>query len=119
MRSLIQPSGRLGRVPFFSGMASTTLSVAEICAAAKEASRTLAASPAGVRDAALLAMADALEERVPEILEANERDLRAGEEGDIGSALLDRLRLTEDRIAGIAGDVRKIVSLPDPVGETI
>jgi glutamate-5-semialdehyde dehydrogenase len=100
-------------------MASTTLSVAEICAAAKEASRTLAASPAGVRDAALLAMADALEERTPEILEANERDLRAGEEGDIGSALLDRLRLTDDRIAGIARDVRKIVSLPDPVGETI
>jgi glutamate-5-semialdehyde dehydrogenase len=100
-------------------MASTTLSVAEICAAAKEASRILAASPAGVRDAALLAMADALEERMPEILEANERDLRAGEESDIGSALLDRLRLTEDRIAGIARDVRKIVSLPDPVGETI
>src|SRR5256714_5466538 len=100
-------------------MASTTLSVAEICVAAKEASWALAASPAGVRDAALLAMADALEERMPEILEANERDLRAGEESDIGSALLDRLRLTEDRIAGIARDVRKIVSLPDPVGETI
>src|SRR5256714_14221310 len=100
-------------------MASTTLSVAEICVAAKEASWALAASPAGVRDAALLAMADALEERMPEILEANERDLRAGEESDIGSALLDRLRLTEERIAGIARDVRKIVSLPDPVGETI
>jgi glutamate-5-semialdehyde dehydrogenase len=100
-------------------MASTTLSVAEICAAAKEASRTLAVAPAGVRDAALLAMASALEERTAEILEANERDMRAGEENDIGSALLDRLRLTEERVAGIARDVRNIVALPDPVGETI
>src|SRR3954452_5592098 len=100
-------------------MASTTLSVAEICASAKEASRALAVAPAGVRDAALLAMASGLEERTAEILEANDRDMRAGEQNDIGSALLDRLRLTEERIAGIARDVRKIVSLPDPVGETI
>src|SRR5947209_6982177 len=100
-------------------MATRTLSVAEICAAAKEASRTVATAPAGVRDAGLLAMASALEERTPEIIEANERDMRAGEENDIGAALLDRLRLTEERIAGIASDVRSIVALPDPVGETI
>src|SRR2546421_9200 len=100
-------------------MATRTLSVAEICAAAKEASRTLAVAPTGVRDAALLAMASALEDRMPEILEANERDMRAGEENDIGAALLDRLRLTRERILGIAADVRSIVALPDPVGETI
>src|SRR5947209_3683374 len=100
-------------------MATRTLSVAEICAAAKEASRTVATAPAGVRDAGLLAMASALEERTPEIIEANERDMRAGEENDIGAALLDRLKLTEERIAGIARDVRAIVALPDPVGETI
>src|SRR5947209_7821509 len=100
-------------------MATRTLSVAEICAAAKEASRTVATAPAGVRDAGLLAMASALEERTPEIIEANERDMRAGEENDIGTALLDRLRLTEERIAAIASDVRSIVALPDPVGELI
>jgi glutamate-5-semialdehyde dehydrogenase len=100
-------------------MATQTLSVAETCAAAKEASRTLASAPGTVRDAALLAMADALEERMPEILEANERDIRAGEENDIGAALLDRLLLTQERIAGIASDVRSIAALPDPVGETI
>src|SRR5256885_17272035 len=100
-------------------MATRTLSVPEICAAAKQASRALATAPASVRDAALLAMASALEERTPEIVEANARDMRAGEENDIGSALLDRLRLTEERIAGIASDVRSIVALPDPVGETI
>src|SRR4051794_25449257 len=100
-------------------MATRTLSVPEICAPAKDASRALASPPALVRDQALLAMASGLEQRTPEILEANERDMRAGEENDIGSALLDRLRLTEERIAGIASDVRSIAALPDPVGETI
>src|SRR3954464_13687158 len=100
-------------------MATRTLTVPEICAAAKEASRALAAAPAAVRNAALLAMASALEERTAEIIEANDRDMRAGEEDDIGAALLDRLRLTEERIAGIASDVRSIVALPDPVGETM
>ncbi|MFL5886569.1 MAG: glutamate-5-semialdehyde dehydrogenase [Thermoleophilaceae bacterium] len=100
-------------------MATRTLSVPEICAAAKEASRTLASAPAAVRNAALLAMASALEDRTAEIIQANGRDMRAGEENDIGAALLDRLRLTEERIAGIASDVRSIAALPDPVGETI
>src|SRR5436305_7043578 len=100
-------------------MATRALSVAEICAAAKKASRALAAAPTGARDAALLAMASGLEGRMPEILEANERDMRSGEENDIGAALLDRLRLTEERIAGITSDVRSIAALPDPVGETI
>jgi len=44
---------------------------------------------------------------------------KAGEEAGLHSGLLDRLKLTEDRLAGIAGDVRKIAALPDPVGETI
>jgi glutamate-5-semialdehyde dehydrogenase len=100
-------------------MATKTLTVPEICAAAKEASRVLGAAPSSVRDAALLRMASAIEERTPEILEANARDMRAGEENDIGAALLDRLKLTEERIADIAQGVRDIVALPDPVGETI
>ena len=100
-------------------MATTTPSVAAICAQAKEASRPLARLDTGAKNAALEAMAGALEARSAEILEANARDMEAGEQNDIGSALLDRLRLDEGRLAAIAGDVRTIAALPDPVGQTI
>ncbi len=100
-------------------MATTTPTVAQICASAKDASRALARLDSATKDAALEAMAAALEERAPEILEANARDMEAGEEAGIGAALLDRLRLDEERLAAIAADVRTIVTLPDPVGETI
>jgi glutamate-5-semialdehyde dehydrogenase len=79
----------------------------------------LARLDGATRTAALHAIASALEARTPEILEANLRDMDAGAEADIGSALLDRLRLTPERIAGVADDVRVIAGLPDPVGETI
>src|SRR5262249_16769536 len=71
------------------------------------------------KNAALLAMADSLEQRAGEILEANARDVEAGEEAGLHSGLLDRLKLNEERLAGIAADVRTIAALPDPVGETI
>ena len=64
-------------------------------------------------------MARGLEERSSEILDANARDMEAGERNDIGAALLDRLRLDESRLAAIANDVRTIAGQPDPVGETI
>ena len=72
-----------------------------------------------VKDAALLAIADALLARTPEILAANELDMRAGREAGIGDALLDRLALDPARIAAIAAGVRQIAVLPDPVGEVI
>jgi glutamate-5-semialdehyde dehydrogenase len=100
-------------------MATTTPSVADVCAQAKAASRTLATLDGVTKDGALEAMARALEERAAEILEANGRDMEAGERNDIGAALLDRLRLDDQRLAAIAGDVRTIASQPDPVGETI
>src|SRR4051812_15530836 len=100
-------------------MATTTRSVKDVCAHAKAASRTLATLPSAARDAALHAMADALESRSPEILEANARDMETGRESGLGSALLDRLELNHERLAGIAADVRTIATLPDPVGETI
>ena len=86
---------------------------------ARDASRVLARLDGATRAAALEAMASALEARSDEILAANERDMEAGAAAEIGSALLDRLRLTEERLAGIAADVRVIAWLPDPVGETI
>jgi glutamate-5-semialdehyde dehydrogenase len=100
-------------------MATTAQSVAEVCARAKAASRELATLDTQAKNAALEAMAGALEQRSHEILEANARDMEAGEDAGLQSGLLDRLKLTEERLAGIAGDVRKIAALPDPVGETI
>jgi glutamate-5-semialdehyde dehydrogenase len=100
-------------------MAVQTRSVAQICADAKKASRTLARLDSATRDAALEAVAAALEARVDEIVEANALDVKAGEEAQISSALLDRLRLTPERVAGIARGVREIAALRDPVGEVL
>ena len=100
-------------------MATTATPVAQVCAEARDASRVLATLDSATRDAALHAMADALEARVGEIVEANGRDMDAGAENGLSAALLDRLKLDPERVAGIARDVRTIAALPDPVGETI
>jgi glutamate-5-semialdehyde dehydrogenase len=100
-------------------MAITAQSVSESCAAAREASRALAALDSHTKDAALHAIAAALEERTPEILEANERDMEAGRESGLSSALLDRLALDAGRVRAMADGVRAIAALPDPVGEVI
>jgi glutamate-5-semialdehyde dehydrogenase len=100
-------------------MAIAAQSVADICAQAQRASRELAKLDTATKNAALEAMAAALEQRTDEVLEANARDMEAGEQAGLDSGLLDRLKLTEKRLAGIAADVRSIIALPDPVGETI
>ena len=100
-------------------MAVTVASVADTCAAAKQAAPVLAALDSGIKNAALHAVADTLERRSPEILDANSRDLAAGREAHLTAALLDRLSLDERRVAEIARQVRDIASLPDPVGEVI
>jgi glutamate-5-semialdehyde dehydrogenase len=100
-------------------MAVATQSVTELCRAAKAAARELATLDSATKDGALLAVADALEQRTPEILEANARDLEAGRESGLSAALMDRLALDAQRIAAMARGVREIVALPDPVGEVI
>ncbi|HWT95016.1 MAG TPA: glutamate-5-semialdehyde dehydrogenase [Solirubrobacteraceae bacterium] len=100
-------------------MALATSSVTELCRQAKRAARQLAQLDRGAKDAALLAIADALEARIPEILDANARDMEAGEENGLSAALLDRLRLDDGRIRAIAAQVRDIAALPDPVGEVV
>src|SRR3954468_25053117 len=100
-------------------MAVTAQSVSDLCRAAREASRVLATLDSATKNTALHAIADALETRTPEILEANARDMEAGRENGLSSALLDRLALDEGRVAGIAAGVRSIAALPDPVGEGI
>src|ERR671915_741366 len=100
-------------------MAVATRSVTDICHAAKAAARELAQIDSATKDRALLAIADALEARVGEILEANARDLEAGRESGLSAALMDRLALDEGRVEAMAAGVREIVALPDPVGEVL
>jgi glutamate-5-semialdehyde dehydrogenase len=100
-------------------MATVTSPVAEVCRAAKRASRALALLDTAVKDTALEAIAQALGSRIDEILAANERDMQLAQEAGIGDALLDRLRLDEMRVAGIAEAVRQIAALADPVGEVL
>jgi len=100
-------------------MAVATQSVTELCLAARAAARELATLDSATKDRALLAVADALERRTGDILEANARDLEAGREAGLSAALMDRLALDAARIAAMARGVRDIVALPDPVGEVI
>ena len=100
-------------------MATTAQSVSDICLAARGAARTLAATDSVTREGALHAIADALLARTDEIIEANARDMEAGREAGLSDALLDRLQLTPERIAGIADGARQVAVLQDPVGELI
>jgi glutamate-5-semialdehyde dehydrogenase len=100
-------------------MAIAVSSVADTCRAAKRAARALAQIDTAVKDAALEAIAAALERRTEEILAANARDTQLAREADIGEALLDRLRLDEARVGAITRAVRQIAALADPVGEVI
>lgn len=89
-------------------------SLIEIGIAAKKAAHLLEGST--VKDKALFAVADALEERADEIIEANKADMDAAEKKGISKAMLDRLRLDKDRISSIADGVRKVAELDDPIG---
>ncbi len=90
----------------------------EILKRAKAASTSLSLLSAKEKNAALLAMADALEQNTQEILSANQADI-AAVEGQMNSVMIDRLRLTKERIAGMAEGIREVVELPDPVGSVI
>ncbi len=91
--------------------------VHDICQHAKLASRVLATATRAVKDEALHAMADSLIAQAPRIVEANAVDVAREREGGMSEGLLDRLTLTEDRVAAIAGALRFVAGLPDPVGE--
>ena len=100
-------------------MATTATSVAEISRAAKAAALRLAVATTEAKNAALGEIAEQIDSRKAEILEANAADLEAGREAGLDEALIDRLLLDEERVAGIAEGVRQIAALPDPVGEVI
>lgn len=87
-------------------------------AKAKDASRFLMTA-GSKKDIALGAIADALCENCEEILAANKIDLENGEKSGLTASLLDRLRLSEERINGMADGVRQVAALPDPVGRVL
>lgn len=86
---------------------------------ARAASHGLALATRATKDAALLAMADALVAATDEVLAANALDLARAEEGGTPANILDRLRLTPERVAAMAQGLRDVAGLPDPVGEVV
>lgn len=87
--------------------------------AAKQAAAKLAVTSTAVKNAALLAMAAALEAQQAEILAANELDMTAAAAKGMKSSMLDRLKLTAERIGGMADGLRQVAGLADPVGNVV
>lgn len=90
----------------------------ELLQASKSAAPLLARMAAEEKNAALFAMADALMASVPEILAANAQDVQQAR-SIYGEVMLDRLMLTEGRIAAMAEGIRQVAALPDPVGRVL
>jgi len=91
----------------------------ELAAAARKASRKMAALSTDDKNSALFSMADLLERSREEIEDANLKDLEAGKDIGLSAALLDRLRITPDRLQAMADGLRDVAALPDPVGAVI
>ena len=97
----------------------TDLTVETVAQRARTAATELALATRATKDAALHAMADALLARTGDILAANARDVDAAESGGTPAAIVDRLRLDESRVAGMAEGLRDVAGLTDPVGEVV
>ncbi len=86
---------------------------------ARTAARGLGRATTAQKNAALAAIADEIEASTAEVVAANEIDLQRGREQQIGDGLLDRLLLDEARLRGLAGAVRDVIGLADPVGQVV
>ena len=93
--------------------------IPELANRAKAASRRLATASTALKDEALLTAADLLEARSADVLAANSLDVAGAEGAGIPTGLVDRLRLTEDRVAAMASGLRQVAALADPVGEVL
>ena len=85
--------------------------------AAMKAADAMTLVSTDTKNKALLAMADMLEKHADVIIEANKKDMLLAEEKGVKKSYLDRLLLTNERIAGMADGLRQAAALPDPVGE--
>lgn len=90
--------------------------VRQLAEAARAASLQLAVASTEAKNRALVALAEKIESSRPALLAANAQDLAAGRAAGLSAALLDRLTLTDARIAQMAQGVREVAALPDPVG---
>jgi glutamate-5-semialdehyde dehydrogenase len=95
------------------------MSVIEQAGRARVAAVELATVTRTVKDTALRLMADRLELRADEIVAANGGDVAAARQAGLGEAMIDRLALTPQRVAGMADGLRQMAALPDPVGEVV
>jgi glutamate-5-semialdehyde dehydrogenase len=102
-----------------SEQTATEADVRAVAARAREAAAELAPASRAVKDAALHAMADALDDATETVLRANARDVDAGRAAGIAESLLDRLSLNLERVAAMAQGLRDVAGLPDPVGEVL
>ncbi|HZR21799.1 MAG TPA: glutamate-5-semialdehyde dehydrogenase [Verrucomicrobiae bacterium] len=91
----------------------------ELARRAKAASRDLARLGTADKNACLLAMAKAIEQNGPSIQQANALDMEAGSRSGLSSAMLDRLKLDDKRVASMARGLREVAELPDPVGRIL
>jgi glutamate-5-semialdehyde dehydrogenase len=96
-----------------------TSDVRDLAARAREASHELAVATRATKDRALHAMADALTAHAAELLAANAEDVARAEQGGTPANIVDRLRLTDERLAGMAQGLRDVAGLADPVGEVV
>jgi glutamate-5-semialdehyde dehydrogenase len=94
-------------------------SLPELGQRAKQASLALALASSLTKDAALNAAADLVVERTSEILRANASDVERAGAGGVAPSVIDRLRLSETRVASMAGGLRQVAGLADPVGEVV
>jgi glutamate-5-semialdehyde dehydrogenase len=97
----------------------STLSLPELGLRAKAAARLLATTSSSAKNEALAQAADRLAERSDEILDANAADVARTVESGASSTVVDRLRLSEARVAAMADGLRAVAALPDPVGEVV
>ena len=100
-------------------VATAAKTVEQTCREAKDASHLLARASRDEKDACLRDLADRIDASAAALLDANRADVEAGREEGLNEALIDRLTLTEARIAEMANGVREIAGLEDPVGEVI
>ncbi|QXC62702.1 glutamate-5-semialdehyde dehydrogenase [Aquihabitans sp. G128] len=98
---------------------SETSAIAAQGQRAKAASRVLATASSTQKDDALLAAADLLVDRTADVLAANATDVERAIAGGVAPTVIDRLRLDAGRVAAMAGGLRQVASLPDPVGEVL
>jgi len=95
------------------------MTVNDVCQNAAEASVVVAQLTTEEKDRLLLDVAVAIERQRDAIIEANDRDVDAARQAGVSATLVDRLTMTERRIAGLTKAIRTIVDLPDPVGQVV